>query len=287
MKFHKTMGAVAVSGVMALSLAACGNESAVGSGPPAGDGATEGAFGEVVAALQRAEVRMCEPAEGGAYIPLPAPSDPTARELSYFRYVEGRIYEFGPCQLPPGGRNELRAFRYPDTASRDTALTDVSRRNTRPTSTFVFRDVYALEIWSPEPALDSPAGQVAALVHTTLARVPQAQHHDVPVAGNTSANLSSGTVSNCPADAPSAAPDVLIAVFSYCQPSVTVPVGTEVRWTNRDAAPHSATSTSPDVPFDTGPLAQGQSAAIRFDRPGTYEYLCSIHPAMRGTVTVR
>lgn len=161
--------------------------TACGSGDVAGDAAVEtpsdagvAAYGELVGAVEDAKVPLCPTAEGGSFIPLPAPSTAAARDFSYFRYLEGRIYEVGPCQLEAGKRNEVRIYRYADEATRDAAIKDVSVRQTRPTSTFAFGDVHALEIWSPEPALDSPVGQAAATVHAAIAEVPEARHLDVP-----------------------------------------------------------------------------------------------------------
>ena len=99
------------------------------------------------------------------------------------RYLDGRIYEFGPCQLPAGRRNELRMYHYAGSAARDAALRDIAGRETRPTATFAFGDDYALEIWSPEPSLETPAGQGAAAVHFAISRVPGARHLDVPSGG--------------------------------------------------------------------------------------------------------
>ena len=173
--------AVAVAG-----LAACG--SAAGSAGSAGTAGTTSPSAESAAAyrtllgvLDEVKVATCEPAEapGAGFIALPAPAAESAREYSWFRYLEGRIYEFGPCQLASGQRNELRIYRYPDTAARDAALRDIERRGTRPTSTFAFDQVVAVEIWSPEPSLDSPVGQLAQVVHSAIGALPQAWHLDV------------------------------------------------------------------------------------------------------------
>ena len=71
-------------------------------------------------------------------------------------------------------------FRYPTTTSRDAALRDeAAARATRPTSTFAVRALDAVEIWSPEPSLESPVGQVAATVHSAIAKIPDSRHLDV------------------------------------------------------------------------------------------------------------
>lgn len=77
---------------------------------------------------------------------------------------------------------------------------------------------------------------------------------------------------------------VQIAGFNYSPRTLRVPVGATVRWTNADAAPHTATSTTGK--FSSPQLRKGQTYARRFTRPGRYPYVCALHPAMRGTVVV-
>ena len=55
-------------------------------------------------------------------------------------------------------------------------------------------------------------------------------------------------------------------------------------WINRDSAPHTATAE--DDSFDTGTLAEGKIGSQSFKEPGTYPYICTIHPTMKGTVEV-
>ena len=57
-----------------------------------------------------------------------------------------------------------------------------------------------------------------------------------------------------------------------------------VRWTNMDGAPHTATFSERGM--DTGRLSRGQSGEVTFSRAGTYDYVCAIHPSMRGRVIV-
>jgi plastocyanin len=63
-----------------------------------------------------------------------------------------------------------------------------------------------------------------------------------------------------------------------------VPVGGSITWTNEGSLGHSVTAT--DGSFDSGIVAVGDSATIEFDTPGIYNYVCTPHPWMKGTVVV-
>ena len=54
---------------------------------------------------------------------------------------------------------------------------------------------------------------------------------------------------------------------------------------NEDDAPHTATATSGE--FDTAELGTGDTGTIVVDDTGTFEYICSIHPSMKGTIVVQ
>lgn len=77
---------------------------------------------------------------------------------------------------------------------------------------------------------------------------------------------------------------VEIADFAYDPDPVTVQVGGKVTWLNQDSAPHTATAE--DGSFDTGTLEEGKLKSETFKQPGTYDYVCEIHPSMHGTVEV-
>lgn len=80
------------------------------------------------------------------------------------------------------------------------------------------------------------------------------------------------------------AQSVAIRDQSFNPPTLEIPAGTSVNWTNLDATPH--TVTSDDGTFDSGSLATHESFSYRFDTPGTYSYHCADHPEMTGTITV-
>lgn len=77
---------------------------------------------------------------------------------------------------------------------------------------------------------------------------------------------------------------VSIEDYAYSPGNLRVPVGARVTWTNRDGAPHSATAD--DLSWDTGLFAKNESRTIAFDTPGTFAYVCSIHPAMKARLVV-
>jgi plastocyanin len=59
-----------------------------------------------------------------------------------------------------------------------------------------------------------------------------------------------------------------------------------VTWVNNDDSPHQVTVTT--VAPSRGPvLTRGQSYAHTFGAPGVYDYICGLHPSMKGQVEVK
>lgn len=77
---------------------------------------------------------------------------------------------------------------------------------------------------------------------------------------------------------------VQIKDFSYEPSQLTVSAGTTVTWTNYGSTPH--TVTSDDGKFNSGNIAPGAQYSYTFAQPGSYPYHCTIHPSMKGTITV-
>ncbi len=78
---------------------------------------------------------------------------------------------------------------------------------------------------------------------------------------------------------------VTIQNFAFSPTPLTVNVGDTVTWTNKDTAPHNAVADNGG--FKTADMQQGQSASITVTTPGTYTYICTIHPRMMGTLIVQ
>src|SRR4051812_29352797 len=81
-----------------------------------------------------------------------------------------------------------------------------------------------------------------------------------------------------------ASSSVAIKDFSFGPSSTTVQVGDTVTWVNNGPTDHTATASNGS--FDTGTLKKGQSGSHTFSSAGTFSYICSLHPFMKGTVVV-
>ena len=271
------MAALGLGGLLALFGCGRGTSTSAGAAFPA-PAETSGGFDDVIAAVQKAKIGLCTPAEGGDFIPLPPPPAASAAAATYFRYLEGRIYQFGPCEAPASRRNELRVFRYGKAETRDAAIRDMAVRQLRPTSAFAVGETYEAQIWSPDPSLEGPVGRAAAAVHVAISRVERSRHLDVaPVPG---------VAPSCPSTGDTGPHNLEIVGFAYCPATRTVAVGAEVVWTNADLAPHTVTYEGPDGPVDSGSMAEGQAWSTRFTHAGTYRYYCRFHAGMEGTIVV-
>lgn len=86
------------------------------------------------------------------------------------------------------------------------------------------------------------------------------------------------------AAAPAATNTVRITGFAFAPAAITIPVGTTVTWTNDDEEPHTVAAS--DGSFHSPGMGTGSTYTFTFTAPGTFDYLCSIHPFMRAAVTV-
>jgi plastocyanin len=108
----------------------------------------------------------------------------------------------------------------------------------------------------------------------------------VLVALVTSAAMVLGTGKARATDQPSASSaEVKIDNFSFGPSSLTVALGTEVTWINRDDIPHTIVST--DGVFKSKVRDTDEKFSYKFTKAGTYSYYCSIHPKMTGKVVVQ
>jgi plastocyanin len=73
---------------------------------------------------------------------------------------------------------------------------------------------------------------------------------------------------------------------SYNPNPIEIKVGDTVTWINNDSSPHTVTSSSKDINFDSDVLRREETFSFTFDREGEYPYFCTLHPSMVGTIVV-
>lgn len=78
---------------------------------------------------------------------------------------------------------------------------------------------------------------------------------------------------------------VAIASHRFNPAELTIARGDTVRWTNNDGAPHTATMR--DGSLATRRLRRGESGELTFNRAGSFDYFCELHPGMTGRIVVR
>ena len=74
--------------------------------------------------------------------------------------------------------------------------------------------------------------------------------------------------------------------FAFDPQRMTVKSGEKITWINRDGEPHTVVSVGKKFPRSSG-LDTDQEFSIIAGAPGTYEYFCSVHPKMTGTIIVK
>jgi plastocyanin len=65
---------------------------------------------------------------------------------------------------------------------------------------------------------------------------------------------------------------------------LTITAGTEVRWENHDDSPHSIVDSAAGI--HSRALDTDETYERIFATPGTFDYICGLHPQMRGRIVV-
>lgn len=78
--------------------------------------------------------------------------------------------------------------------------------------------------------------------------------------------------------------DVAIVDNAYDPGNLSVSVGQAITWVNTGALPHTVTAV--DGAYDSSIMMPGETFQLSFGAPGTYDYICTIHPGMAGVVLV-
>ncbi|MBO4255138.1 cupredoxin domain-containing protein [Streptomyces griseorubiginosus] len=89
-----------------------------------------------------------------------------------------------------------------------------------------------------------------------------------------------------PAAEASGTHQVVMSGYAFAPRSLTITAGDTVTWTNRDQAPHDVKTTSGPASVHSPMLSKGGSWSHTFTTPGTYGYLCTVHPGMTARLVV-
>ena len=78
--------------------------------------------------------------------------------------------------------------------------------------------------------------------------------------------------------------DVQIIGFKFSPATITGAVGKPIKFLNTDDTPHFLVVTGGPK---TDVVLRGQTTSLTFDKAGGYNYICGLHPSMKGTIEVK
>lgn len=103
-----------------------------------------------------------------------------------------------------------------------------------------------------------------------------------PATTSAETNLTANTVETPSNSTGGQIVEVRMEGFAFKPDSVTIASGDTVKWTNMDSAGHDVSGTD----FKSSLLQKGDSYEHQFTKSGIYDYICSVHPGMKGTIKV-
>ncbi|MGL5831171.1 MAG: S-layer homology domain-containing protein [Candidatus Altimarinota bacterium] len=80
--------------------------------------------------------------------------------------------------------------------------------------------------------------------------------------------------------------NVSIQDMEFKLAEMTIPVGSTVKWTNADSMNHDVQSIGSNT-LNSPLLENGDSYSYTFNEEGTFDYMCSLHPSMKGKIIVK
>jgi plastocyanin len=131
-------------------------------------------------------------------------------------------------------------------------------------------------------AADQPVSQPSPTFSTDVSASPGMQGMgSMPGMPMTPSATEGG--SSAPA-APAGPNEVNIDNFAFAPATLTVKAGTTVTWTNKDEDPHTVVDNG--GAFRSQALGSGGTYSFTFPTAGSFDYICSVHPFMHGSVVV-
>lgn len=78
--------------------------------------------------------------------------------------------------------------------------------------------------------------------------------------------------------------EIEIKNFTFTPNRLVVQQGDTITWTNRDFVRHDITAADKSWKVDT--ILSRATGSFTAAKPGTFDYICSRHPSMKGTIVV-
>lgn len=215
---------------------------------------------------------------------------PPASATEHHKFGEGHVHLF--LDIPPTAPGEVipkipGVFHVADT---QTVLHDVTNGHHVLIGVLGYSDHLPYEHWSYDAKTRNYSGAIARVEFTVtgssaVATAPSPS----PTAAPTSAPTALPSVAPSPTQSgPVSANSVKVVPNAdnggaYDPSSLSVSKGTTITWTWTDPnSQHSVTGSN----FDSGLQGNGYTFKYTFTATGTFDYHCTIHPAMTGSVTV-
>ena len=101
---------------------------------------------------------------------------------------------------------------------------------------------------------------------------------------NTSPSPANSTVTSTASTSTASQNPVAIQNYAFSPSTLTIQKGANVTWTNYDSVQHHVVSDS--SAFSSPLLNKGDTYTHQFNNTGSFSYICSIHPYMKGTIVV-
>lgn len=79
--------------------------------------------------------------------------------------------------------------------------------------------------------------------------------------------------------------EATVGDFKWSQP-ITAKVGDVITWTNTDTAAHKVATDDGACTMGANIAGGGGKASLVFNKAGTYAFHCTLHPSMKGTITI-
>jgi plastocyanin len=139
---------------------------------------------------------------------------------------------------------------------------------------------------TPAEPVPAPPGDVPQASEPPALQGAGAGPQEVRSAGSASPRVgTSRTVATAAGSSSVSIVGATASSFAFSPRTIVITAGDTVRWVNNSSTSEGHTATGKN--FDSGFMKPGDRYSHTFKDPGSFSYICSIHPFMKGTVTVK